>query len=159
MMRPNRNYEPRRFGRLILPLTVTAPLIMSACSAVVPPPQSYAVRNPDGTIYDPATSAPAYAPPLAHAPVSPPAAPVPGNDNGGVNAEPAPQPPDIPDEPEPQPRRHYQQPPARAQPEDQPFANPPLSPPAVPEPSGVAPPPSATIHDDCVGYWRICHFL
>jgi hypothetical protein len=85
-----------RAARAVL-LAASVASSLGACSAVVPSPQSYAVRNPDGTIYDPATSSPIYAPPR---PLALPGALIPqphlGNGGDDTDVVPPPSPQRLP---------------------------------------------------------------
>jgi hypothetical protein len=109
----------------------------------------------------PPIAEPAPSPPIASAPVNP--APL---DLGPVN------PPDSDDTPPApvHPRRHYRQPPVTEQPDDEPPVTD-LSPPSPPAPEPdqrslwdrlglphITTPANGN-GDDCVGAWRICHFL
>jgi hypothetical protein len=120
---------------------------LAGCSGLPPigPPswyasQSFAVRNADGSIYDPATSPPAYAPPADPAPPLYPDWPHQANLTGPeINRDHAADDPPI-----------TTAPPAPGNGEEN-------DPPAKPPPPAPAP-PSASDDYPCVGYWRICHF-
>lgn len=171
MMRLN---KPGRVGWLIPPVMAAAALI-SSCAPLQPtsnaawpcygastcnssaPPVFYSLSGAEYPRFDPTTGGYTY---YAHPP--PPAPPRPPI---AVNP---PQQPDVvipPSESEgedttvPAPRRYYRQPPVIAQPDEPTVDDPPPRPPARPDPSIITPPPSATIRDDCVGWWRVCHFL
>jgi hypothetical protein len=144
---PMMTNEPRRFGQLMLPLTIAAPLMMSAC-APQPTYTLYDVQpgggwpNSGGVFYRP----PPPLPPTP--PVNPPvvSTPPPNDDSGGV---------DVAPESAPQPRRH-QQPAVIAEPDDPPAAATPLPTFEARQRVPRSVPPAGSSPADPCGWWDLC---
>jgi hypothetical protein len=155
MMPPKRKNEPRR--RFILPLTVAAPLLMSACSGVVPSmPNAY--DGPPGYGWDNERQAPAYGspgyPPLytyqTPRPALPPQYGPPNLDNGsGSDFQPPPRIPPV-----------AVRPPEPSAPRDDDPGSGSSTPPPEPRPDTEAGGPrTAPPHPpgDYCGWWDVCH--
>jgi hypothetical protein len=138
-------------------------LSLAACSAVVPPMQSYAVRNANGTIYDPAAIAPPYPPLYTYQtsqprPAPPPQFRQPDLDNGsGSDFQPPPRIPPV-----------AVRPPEPSAPRDDDPGSGSSTPPAAPQPvEPHVPPPNveagsprtAPPHPpgEYCGWWDVCH--